>query len=277
MYAQSYPLTRVTLISRIDYSVFKPQPGEEIEQHLTLYSDGRWILTHYGADDQGHLVKQSTEKNRVLPDQMARLLSTINNWILCHNADQRIPRAPEAVRYEQAPTKPNAKAEPEVQSYWVLEATDADDETYYDQGPLHHYCKPLYNLSGMVRTTLQNLNLLAFSDDVNLPYILRFKAEPAVERRIMAWPTDEDYDDDDQYRYCQVKLYGASQLYSYLTTDNTVKPGDLVVVPVGPDNNRMIATVNRVAIYSEETAPYPPERTKYIIGKATADDINKLL
>lgn len=43
--------------------------------------------------------------------------------------------------------------------------------------------------------------------------------------------------------------------------------GDVVDVPVGSEGNVSQATIEDIGYYDKEDAPYPPEKTKFIIGK----------
>lgn len=88
---------------------------------------------------------------------------------------------------------------------------------------------------------------------------------------------DDDDDDDDEvswdieevevYTYCQVGVPGILKTYSYLTDDETLEPGDRVVVPFGRDNEERAGTVMSVSRYTAENAPYPVEKTKWILRR----------
>ena len=55
--------------------------------------------------------------------------------------------------------------------------------------------------------------------------------------------------------------------YSYFYDDDSIKIGDKVIVPTGPDNKERTATVINFWRLSEERLPYPAEKTKRIIRK----------
>lgn len=89
---------------------------------------------------------------------------------------------------------------------------------------------------------------------------------------------EDDEDDDDEevsfdfeevevYIYCQVGVPGILKTYSYLTDDETLEPGDRVVVPFGGDNEERAGTVMSVSRYTAENAPYPVEKTKWILRR----------
>ena len=73
-----------------------------------------------------------------------------------------------------------------------------------------------------------------------------------------------------KYIYCKVRFGTSSKLYSYRTEDSTLKVGDVVDVPVGSEGNVSQATIEDIGYYDKENAPYPPEKTKFIIGKHNA-------
>ena len=62
--------------------------------------------------------------------------------------------------------------------------------------------------------------------------------------------------------------------YSYLSDDETVAPGDHVIVPAGPDNEEKLARVSRVDTVTEETAPYPLGKMKKLLRKLSSDFID---
>ena len=56
--------------------------------------------------------------------------------------------------------------------------------------------------------------------------------------------------------------------YSYFYDDDSIKIGDKVIVPVGPNNLERVGTVINFWRLSEERLPYPASKTKKIIRKA---------
>jgi hypothetical protein len=71
------------------------------------------------------------------------------------------------------------------------------------------------------------------------------------------------------YRYCTVVFHPGERGYAYRTEDKTVLVGDYVLVPAGADNAPELANVASVGEYTAEAAPYPVEKTKTILRKAT--------
>ena len=75
------------------------------------------------------------------------------------------------------------------------------------------------------------------------------------------------------FRYLLVRFSSSGKSYAYRTDDRTVSAGAQVMVPVGEDNAPVLAQVISAGDYAAEVAPYPPEKTKPILRKATADDL----
>ena len=69
------------------------------------------------------------------------------------------------------------------------------------------------------------------------------------------------------YRYCGVLLSRSTTFYCYRTDDETIKIGDVVLVPVGRDQRQVAGVVLFVGEYAEAAVPYPVEKTKWIIRK----------
>lgn len=71
------------------------------------------------------------------------------------------------------------------------------------------------------------------------------------------------------YRCCEVNFPDSRQPYSYLTNGLELSAGDIVLVPTGRDRLPQAAKVISLENYTAETAPYPVERMKAVIRKAT--------
>lgn len=69
------------------------------------------------------------------------------------------------------------------------------------------------------------------------------------------------------YLYCQVRFRRASRDYSYLTRDAGLRAGDFVSAPFGKNDHIRVGEVRKVERCTAETAPFPPERTKWILEK----------
>ncbi len=70
-----------------------------------------------------------------------------------------------------------------------------------------------------------------------------------------------------KYIYCKVRFKNSYRPYSYRTEDSTLKVGDWVEVPVGPDNKVICERIEKIEYFDEKHVPYPLNKTKLIIGK----------
>ena len=70
------------------------------------------------------------------------------------------------------------------------------------------------------------------------------------------------------YQFCAVQFKENGTSYSYLTGGISLKAGDFVMVPVGRYDVEKLARVTDVFVCSAQDAPYPPEKTKFVLRKA---------
>lgn len=70
-----------------------------------------------------------------------------------------------------------------------------------------------------------------------------------------------------EYIYCRVEFTDGGKTYCYRTEDESIRAGDRVIVPVGPENEPKTARVVSVDYVPPEGAPYPPSKTKVILGR----------
>ena len=73
-----------------------------------------------------------------------------------------------------------------------------------------------------------------------------------------------------RYIYVSVNFKIGGQSYSYRTNDASIKSGDMVVVPAG--DSEKIGYVTAVNTFKKSGVPYPVEKTKLIIRKATKEE-----
>lgn len=69
------------------------------------------------------------------------------------------------------------------------------------------------------------------------------------------------------YRYCQVTVAGVDTPYAYRTEDDTLTVGDAVRVPFGRYDTVRVGRIAATGLYTAEEAPFPPEKTKFILGR----------
>lgn len=77
-----------------------------------------------------------------------------------------------------------------------------------------------------------------------------------------------------EYIFCSVTFDGGNKSYYYLTDDDSIEAGDLVLVPAGKENHEVVVEVVNIEYFSEENAPLPVEKTKKIIRKCTDKDFD---
>lgn len=70
-----------------------------------------------------------------------------------------------------------------------------------------------------------------------------------------------------EYIYCSVTFDYGYKSYYYITDDDSIEVGDLVIVPAGPDNHEVTVEVVDVEYFSKDEVPLPIEKTKKIIRK----------
>ena len=67
--------------------------------------------------------------------------------------------------------------------------------------------------------------------------------------------------------YCSVEFEEGYTSYYYITDDDSIEPGDRVVVPAGRDNHEAVVEVVKVEYFQPENVPLPVEKTKHILCK----------
>lgn len=68
------------------------------------------------------------------------------------------------------------------------------------------------------------------------------------------------------YTNCGVLPSQSTQLYYFLTADETIQIGDTVIVPVGETSNELKGTVVSIGEYTRIAIPYTLEKAKKIIS-----------
>lgn len=77
---------------------------------------------------------------------------------------------------------------------------------------------------------------------------------------------------DTDMTFYSVDVWGSGRSYYYFSHDDTLKPGDRVIVPFGRDNEQRYGTVTKIEYFSPEALPYPAEKTKYIERRLEPDE-----
>lgn len=78
----------------------------------------------------------------------------------------------------------------------------------------------------------------------------------------------------ERYWYCGVSLNQMSSAYSYISDIGRIDIGTEVVVPFGSGNTPRVGIVKTCRFLSAQEAPYPVDKTKHIIRKATEADLH---
>lgn len=73
-------------------------------------------------------------------------------------------------------------------------------------------------------------------------------------------------EDKNIYTFCGVMFEGTFRTYHYRTDDPSIKVGDKVLVPTG--DSESVGTVVSIGQYMRISAPFPLDKTKYIISRA---------
>ena len=71
----------------------------------------------------------------------------------------------------------------------------------------------------------------------------------------------------DEVIYIGVKFFEDGREYNYLTDDDSIQPGDHVLVPVGGDDSEQELTVISKHYYKRGEVPYPLDKVKRVIRK----------
>lgn len=67
--------------------------------------------------------------------------------------------------------------------------------------------------------------------------------------------------------FATVRIPSVGRSYYYLTNDNSLRKGDKVLVPFGPENDLKSGEISKIEYYFPENAPAPIEDTKAIYGR----------
>jgi len=99
-----------------------------------------------------------------------------------------------------------------------------------------------------------------------LEYAKRIKEryEAKIDRLTKNCYIDEKCEENKAYTYCGVVFEDNTMVFYYITDDESIKPGDVITVPVGTDNDKKDATVVSIGKYLSNAVPYPVEKTKNI-------------
>ena len=78
--------------------------------------------------------------------------------------------------------------------------------------------------------------------------------------------------ENNRYWYCTVQIKGIDKAYSYISDTGELEENSYAMVPLGSSNTLRVGIVKSCKQYSEEDAPYPPQKTKHILRSATKEE-----
>lgn len=96
---------------------------------------------------------------------------------------------------------------------------------------------------------------------------IKERYEKQIEIMSKNYFIDENSEGNRVYTYCGVVFDGNTRVFHYLTGNETIRAGDVVIVPVGMNNDEKEATVVSVGEYLSNAVPYPVAKTKEVIRK----------
>jgi len=77
-----------------------------------------------------------------------------------------------------------------------------------------------------------------------------------------------------EYIYCSVTFDDSYKTYYYLTDDDSIEVGDLVMVPAGIDNHLAMVEVVKIEYFQDGNVPFPMNKIKKIVRKAADVDFD---
>ncbi len=80
-----------------------------------------------------------------------------------------------------------------------------------------------------------------------------------------------------EYINCFVVFHSVYKSYYYISDDDSIEIGDLVVVPAGKDNHHAVVEVVDIEYFTEEDVPLPLDKTKHIIRKCMSNEDNPII
>ena len=141
--------------------------------------------------------------------------------------------------------------------FFELTAKTKDGETFYHQGLLN-------------RAHVPEWSWRAFSKSV-----ARFVANQGFSS--IFWEDDFlNAKKPGELMVCNVIFNSYGKSYQYLSDDESITPGDYVLVPVGLVQEEKAALVKSIRYYKmDDYTPYPLERTKKILRKLDEKELNR--
>lgn len=162
----SETLRKVQLVSDCFGYGLQPEPGEEIEQRLTVTADGRVFFSGYGYGTGGILVKIRSRRFKIDPDAAEYILQLLQDYFSGTRVAHEVTDAGD----------------------WTATFSSAGRKAFRCGGPLCPMDPDLSSISGVIRYHLNMPDLLAFDgesasdriDKVTVDYHRVTKIKPSV-------------------------------------------------------------------------------------------------
>lgn len=98
-------------------------------------------------------------------------------------------------------------------------------------------------------------------------YFYKYHCSRPIAQKLLNFKNHPDYDYNLVHTYCEVAFDESGRTFHYRAKNLDLEIGHKVFVPTGYKNEKKIATVESIEDYVGWAAPYPLEKTKFIIGK----------
>lgn len=110
--------------------------------------------------------------------------------------------------------------------------------------------------------SMQNNNTQTYNGEVDV----------STEKAVPHLPDAPKQTPIEKVMICSVTFPGSGRSYDYISNDLTIKVNDRVIVPTNDENIKTTGIVTAIGFYARNETPYPIEKTKAIIGKASSAD-----
>ena len=107
-------------------------------------------------------------------------------------------------------------------------------------------------------------------DPANYETLADYQAAVTAAQQQAVAQTSPTPAEEDQtiYRFCGVRFPRQRTLYYYRTEDDTLTIGDKVLAPVSGQGKASVVEVATVELHQRDTAPYPVDQAKFLLGRA---------
>ncbi|MEF9917474.1 MAG: hypothetical protein RR746_08990 [Lachnospiraceae bacterium] len=271
-----------------------PEPEDEVEQRLTVNTDGRvWFSAYaYGNDKPdviNRIVLDYHRLTRIKPKEVPK--GATCEFVTWNYTEQLIiDRKTDTLEHIQnigIRCKVSHKYENEDGIESLLDRFDADDlfgniignpddvvetpnETKDYTITIDYKKNPQKVITGTFDKNGLPDDFEKFADtvfDFIRFYGLGEILDPSVYSKVKRRTTD--------YIFCSVAFDEGHKSYYYLAEDDSIKVDDFVIVPAGKDNHETIVMVVNIEYFAEGDTPFPTDKTKHIIRKCTDEDLDE--